>query len=437
MNSLASFDAIVVGAGPAGSSAALHMAQNGMRVALLERGDSPGNKNMFGGAIYTEPMMEIVPDFLQEAPLERNVTRDSLWFLDNDSAVEVGFTGLRFGKPPYNKITVLRPRFDRWLADKAVQAGATLQTKAVVRDLLYEKRTLGRGRVKGVILDDGSAAEADLVILAEGVVASITKKAGLVKPTPANLLSLWIREVISLPKEKIEDRFLLEKNEGAVLAMIGYPTTQAIGLAGIFTNRDSISLTLGMSIDKIARNRVAIPELLTRLKEHPYVRRLIAGGKSEAYAAHMIPHGGKAAQPKFYDDGLMVAGDAAIMVSGRRGSDLAMLSGKAAAETAVHARAKQDFSADILKGYKRRLNHTFFMKNIQQAKDTVKYYDNHSDADYLLNTAVNELAYEFFRAGMVTDKEKVQRMARLVLDKQAPAKTVYDLFIGLQNWGVL
>ena len=431
------YDAIVVGAGPAGSSAALHMAQNGMRVALLERGDSPGNKNMFGGAIYAEPMAEIVPDFLQEAPLERHVTRDALWFLDKDSAVEMGFTGLRFGKPPYNKTTVLRPRFDSWLAGKAVQAGAKLQTKAVVRDLSYEKRTLGRGPVRGVVLADGSTVEADVVILAEGVVASLTKKAGLVKPTGANLLSLWVREVISLPKEKIEDRFLLEKNEGAVLAMIGYPTTQAIGLAGIFTNRDSISITLGMSIDRIIKNRVNLPDLLTRLKEHPYVRRLISGGKSEAYAAHMIPQGGQAAQPKFFADGLMVAGDAAIMVSGRRGSDLAMLSGKAAAETAVHARVKQDFSANILKGYRRRLDHTFFMKNMEQAKDTVKYFDDHSDADFLINTSANELAYEFFRAGLITDSEKMARMARLVLDKQAPVKTIYDLFVGMQNWGVL
>jgi electron transfer flavoprotein-quinone oxidoreductase len=413
------------------------MAKTGMRVALLERGDYPGNKNMFGGVIYTEPTAEIVPAFWQEAPLERNITRDVLWFLDKDSAVEIGFTGLRFGKAPYNKISALRPKFDRWLAGKAVEAGALLQTKALVRQLLYEKKTIGRGSVRGVILDDGSTVEGDMVILAEGVMASLTKDAGLVKPTPANQLSLWVREVISLPAEKIEDRFLLEKNEGAVLAMLGYPTTQAIGLAGIFTNRDSISLTLGMPVNKIKENRVSLPDLLTRLKEHPYVRRLLAGGKSEAYQAHMIPQGGLAAQPKFYDDNLLVAGDAAIMISGRRGSDLAMLSGKAAAETAIHARAKQDFSTSILKSYKRRLESSFFMKNINKATDAITYYNERGDADYLLNTVINDLSYEFFRVGLDTDKEKIEKMSRIVLDKQAPTKTMMDLYVGLQNWGVL
>lgn len=431
------FDAVVVGAGPAGSAAALQMARSGLRVALLERGSYPGSKNMFGGVLYTESTAQIVPEFWNEAPLERMITRDTLCFLDYDSAVELGFTGLRFGKAPYNKITAMRPHFDRWLAKKAVEAGAVLQTNTMVRHLLYEKKTMGRGPVCGVILDDGSSMKADLVILAEGVSALLTKEAGLAKSTPAKELGLWVREVISLPKEKIEDRFHLENNEGAVLAMLGQPTTQAIGLASIFTNRESISLLLGVSVDKISQNRLVLPDLLLRLKEHPYVRRLIAGGRSESYAAHMIPMGGKPAQPKFYADGLMVVGDAAVMISGRRGSDLAMLSGKAAAETAVHARAKQDFSANILKEYKRKLTGSFYQKNIQKAADTVSYYDEQSDADYLINTMVNDLAYEFFRAGMDTDAEKIAKMTSLVLNKQSHAKTMLDLYVGLQNWGVM
>ena len=431
------FDAVVVGAGPAGSAAALQMARSGLRVALLERGSYPGSKNMFGGVLYTESTAQIVPEFWNEAPLERMITRDTLCFLDYDSAVELGFTGLRFGKAPYNKITAMRPHFDRWLAKKAVEAGAVLQTNTMVRHLLYEKKTMGRGPVCGVILDDGSSMKADLVILAEGVSALLTKEAGLAKSTPAKELGLWVREVISLPKEKIEDRFNLENNEGAVLAMLGQPTTQAIGLASIFTNRESVSLLLGVSVDKISQNRLVLPDLLLRLKEHPYVRRLIAGGRSESYAAHMIPMGGKSAQPKFYADGLMVVGDAAVMISGRRGSDLAMLSGKAAAETAVHARAKQDFSANILKEYKRKLTGSFYQKNIQKAADTVSYYDEQSDADYLISTMVNDLAYEFFRAGMDTDAEKIAKMTSLVLNKQSHAKTMLDLYVGLQNWGVM
>lgn len=430
------YDAVVVGAGPAGSSAALHMAKNGLRVMLLERGEFPGSKNMFGGVIYTQPTAEIVPEFWREAPLERVVTRDNLWLLGQDSAVEIGFTGLRFAKAPYNKFTANRPLFDRWLAEKAVQAGTILKTSTTARDLLYEKKTR-KGPVRGVVLDDETWIEADMVILAEGVHASLAQKAGLMGKTQDEFFSLWIREVISLPAGTIEERFLLEKNEGAVLAILGYPTTQAVGLAGIFTNKESLSVTLGMPVNKIAENRVYLADLLTRLKDHPYVRRLVSGGQSEGYSAHLIPRGGPAAMPKFYSDGIMVVGDAAIMISGRRGSDLAMLSGKMAGETAVQARARQDYSAGMLRDYERKLERSFFMKNIRHAADTVKYYDRFGDADYLVNTSANDLSYEYFRVGMETDEEKIKKMSGLVLDKQSPVKSINDLLAGLGNWGVL
>jgi electron transfer flavoprotein-quinone oxidoreductase len=437
VNVLERYDAIVVGAGPAGSSAALHMASSGLKVLMVERGDFAGSKNMFGGVIYREPTAEIVPEFWQEAPLERVVTRDSLWLLDNDSAVEVGFTGLSFARSPYNKFTVLRPDFDRWLASKAQQAGAGLLLKTVVRNLLYEKKMIGRGPVCGVVLDDGESLAADIVVLAEGVHASLAKKAGLADRTEAKHLSLWVREVISLPPEKIQDRFLLEENEGAVLAMLGYPITDTIGLAGIFTNRDTVSLTMGMLISKITETGVSLPELMGRLKRHPYVRRLIAGGRTAAYSAHMIPKGGYAAMPTLFDDGVLVAGDAAIMISGRHGSDLAMLSGKMAAETAVQARARQDYSAAFLKGYKRKLEHSYFVRDMRRAPDTMKYYERYGDADYLINTVANDLSYEYFRAGMETAEEKVKKMTAIVSDKQPPFKSIGDLLAGLQNWGVL
>jgi len=434
---LTHYDAVVVGAGPAGSTAAFFMASSGLKVVLLERGDYPGSKNMFGGTIYAEPLAEVVPEFWLEAPLERAVVRDGVWLLDRDSAVEIGFSGLRFAKAPFNKFTALRPRFDRWLAEKAVAAGAALETATVARELLYERKVLGRGAVCGVALDGGEKITAEVVVLAEGVQASLTRKAGLTEPLSADRVGLWVREVLSLPAEKIEDRFLLEKEEGAVLAMVGYPTGQSIGLAGIFTNRDSLSILLGMPLHLLMENRVSLPELLSSFKKHPLVRRLIAGGESMGYAAHLTTRGGVAARQKFYSDGVMVAGEAALMVSGRRGSDLAMLAGKLAAETAVQARARGDFSSRMLKNYKRKLEATFFMQNIRSAAGSVNYYDRYGDADYLMSTLANELAYKFFQVEKETDEEKTAKMTSLLLNKQLPVKSVRDLLAGLRDWGVL
>ncbi len=69
------FDAVVVGAGPAGASAALVMARAGLRVALFERGEAPGSKNVTGGILHTLPLSRLLPDQWKDAPLERRITR--------------------------------------------------------------------------------------------------------------------------------------------------------------------------------------------------------------------------------------------------------------------------------------------------------------------------------------------------------------------------
>ncbi|HEY8952645.1 MAG TPA: FAD-dependent oxidoreductase, partial [Candidatus Dormibacteraeota bacterium] len=67
------FDAVVVGAGPAGTAAAITMAKAGLQVALLERGAKPGSKNVMGGILYNHYLEEIVGDSWKEAPLERPI----------------------------------------------------------------------------------------------------------------------------------------------------------------------------------------------------------------------------------------------------------------------------------------------------------------------------------------------------------------------------
>lgn len=431
------FDAVVVGAGPAGSAAALTMAKGGISVALLERGDFPGSKNMFGGTIYVQPTKEIIPAFWQEAPLERAIVSDQLWMMEPESVVNLGFTGLTYGKEPYNKFSALRPKFDKWFANKAGEAGAKIYCNALVTELVFDKKMLGQGPVRGVKLDSGEEILADVVVLAEGVNALLAKKAGLLSKITADTVAIYVKEVRSMSPEKIEERFHLEKNEGATIGMIGYPSAGTMGKSGIWTNKDSISLTWGAYLNQIVERGYNPMAMLHRLKEHPMVKRLIHDSEPIEYMAHLIPKGGYKSIPKLYDHNIIVAGDAAVMISGRRGTDLAMLSGKLAGETVIQAKAKGDFSGKMLANYQHKLNQTFFMKDIKASPNTITYYKNHPDTDYLVSSMANELAYQFFTEDMSTDTEKKQKLFAILKGKQKPVKTIEDIYYGIKYWGLV
>jgi len=431
-----SYDVIVVGAGPAGSAAALTMARQGLSVTLLERGKYPGSKNVFGGTIYRQPTAEICPTFWHEAPLERAVISDELWLLETDAAVRLGYTSQRFGRDPYNKFTVLRPEFDPWLARQAQEAGAVLRTRAWARDFTYDKALVTQGPINGVKLDTGEILRANAVIIAEGVIPFLTARAGLLKKKlPPAAFALYVKEVLGLAKEKINERFHLEDDEGAIIGMFGYPNATNIGKAGIWTNRESLAIIVGGPLDGMADRGLSPYLLLQRIKGHPLVKPLLAGAEPLEYQAHLIPKGGYEFIPRLYGDHVLVAGDAATMISGRRGTDLAMLSGKYAGETIVQAKAKGDFSAGMLANYQVKLNNSFFMEDIKAIHEEFRYYKKHPDADFLLSSTLNDLAHQFFTADLQTDKQKQQSMRNIVMGKQFPLKTLDDLWAGLHHWG--
>lgn len=430
------YDAIVVGAGPAGSAAALTMAQNNMSVLLLERGLYPGAKNMFGGTIYRQPTELLVPAFWKEAPLERPIVSDELWLMDNDSAVKVAFTGLKFAKPPYNKFSALRVKFDSWLANKAKAAGSELLTGTLVKDLIFEKIGFSGRKVSGVILENGEHIHSDLVILAEGASSSLTEKAGLrSKITPDDVV-LYVKEILELPSAKIEERFNLEKGEGSNIGMIGYPVSGAIGKGGLFTNKDSLSLMVGLYLNQIIEKRLNPTALMERFKEHPLVKRLIDGAKPIEFQAHILPKGGYEQIPKLSAPGVMVAGDAAMMISGRRGTDLAMLTGKYAGETAAQAKSVGDFSEKILTAYDKKVRSSFFMKDIEAGKGSKKYYEQHPDADFLLSTIANKSAYKYFEVDLMPFSSKLAGIVSDIAQVQSLFKSFSDVYYGYLHWGV-
>src|SRR5438132_457568 len=89
--SLEGFEVAVVGAGPAGSAAAITLAREGVQVLLVERGTFPGSKNVFGGRIYSYALKKLLGDSWKDAPVERFVRKEGITFMTSDNAFSVEF----------------------------------------------------------------------------------------------------------------------------------------------------------------------------------------------------------------------------------------------------------------------------------------------------------------------------------------------------------
>jgi len=427
------FDAIVVGAGPAGTAAAYTMAEAGLEVLLIERGEYPGSKNVMGGILYRQPTEEIIPEFWKEAPLERPIVEQNYWFLAEQSAFKTGYKSAAWAEEPFNAFSIFRAKFDRWFAAKAVAKGALLITETVVEDLLWEgEKVIGvkTGRPDGDVL-------ADVVILAEGVNSMLTQKAGLAKGILTDHLAVAVKEVIAMPKGKIEDRFNLEKGQGATIELFGQSTMGMLGTAFIYTNENSVSIGCGAILDQVIRKNVNPNDLLEHLKRHPVIRPLIEGGETREYLAHMIPEGGYKAVPKLFANGLLVVGDAAMLVNGihREGSNLAMTSGRMAAKTVIRAKEAGDFSAHTLSLYKEALDNSFVLKDLKKYQNTSGLLIDKPEYLTIYPEILNDVAHEFFTVDSVPKKEKQKIMLDKVRKRRSLGQIAKDMYRGWRAMG--
>jgi electron transfer flavoprotein-quinone oxidoreductase len=356
------FDAVVVGAGPAGAAAALVLARAQKSVCLLERGPFPGSKNLFGGVFYPSVLDGLLPSWREELPIERWVTRRATMALTATQAVSVDFRTSAWGSAPYNGATVLRPTLDPWLAGKAEQAGATLVCSTTATSLLKDERT---GAVRGVRVDrPGGDIEAGIVIACDGVNAFLAREAGCAAEPDAGNFTLGIKEVLAIDAAEIDRRFALPRDQGADFEILGC-TGDVPGGGFLYTNRDSVAIGLVLRLPELAASGRRPEELLAALKAHCAISPLVAGGELVEYGAHLIPEAGWDMIPKLATAGMLVAGDAAAMCLATgiwlEGVNFAIGSGAAAGQTAVEALNRGDTSEPALTGYRHRLEKTFVL----------------------------------------------------------------------------
>ena len=350
-------DVIIVGGGPAGIAAAITIARAGFEAIVIERGSFAGSKNVFGGAIYTEAVKEIFPEFEQSAPLERKNTEHKFAILGEDDSTVISYRKTHETPVSY---TVMRGKFDRWMADEAKKEGVVIVEETVVRELIVENE-----KVVGVQteLEDYYS---NIVILADGVNSLLARQIGLRKDIKPKDVALSVKEVIKLDKQKINDRFLVDDDEGCIYELFGGSMLGKLGLGFIYTNKESVSIGLGITLDELNGTGIKPYELLDKIKSHPTIAPLIKDGEVVEYSAHLIPEGGYKKMPTLSGAGVMIVGDAAMLVNNMHweGTNLAMISGKIAGETAVVALTKSDYSENTLSRYQEKLEETFVTKDL-------------------------------------------------------------------------
>jgi electron transfer flavoprotein-quinone oxidoreductase len=368
------FDAIVVGAGPAGCACGYKLAQAGLQVLVVERGKFAGAKNMWGGVFFGPVLSELLPNFWEEAPYERYVAYRRLSFLTDEDCLSIEFATPRFSQLPYNGFSLLRSKFDRWFATKVQEAGAIVATGLQADDLLWDgKQIIG-------IIAGGDKLPADVVIVGDGVNSILTQKAGLRGELKPHDVKQGVKEVLQFPRELLEQRFNLTGDEGIAWEFIGSCTRGLPGGGFIYTNKDSLSVGIIVQLNALAQKQVKANDLLDGFKRHPAIAGLLEGGKLVEYSAHLIPVAGIKMMPRLYTDGLLVTGDAAALVVGTglilEGANFAVASGVAAAETVIRAKQRGDFSAGSLAYYQELLEQSFVLKDLKTFKGASHFLEN-------------------------------------------------------------
>ena len=421
-------DAIVVGGGLAGSAAALTMARAGLDVMLIERGKFCGSKNSSGGRLYGHSLEKLVPNFAAEAPIERKITQERLSLMTAGGALSFQYSSDKLDNLKCPSYSVLRSKFDKWLADKAAEAGAE-----VLEGFLVEKVVEEDGKVIGVECD-GELFEANVVILADGVNSLLAQQLGMKQELDPKDVAVGVKEVIELGEDVINERFGLSGDNGAAWMMAGDPTGGNLGGGFIYTNKDSLSFGIVTTISDIGRVDVSVPDMVERMKAHPAIAPFVKGGTLKEYSAHLVTEGGFKMMPELVRDGVLVVGDAAAMVVNLgftvRGMDLAIESGRLAGEAVIKAKVREDYSAESLSVYKTLLDESFIMKLMTQYQNLPGLLEDH----FVFND-VPKMADEFASMVYKVDGGKPVALPMIALTVLAQNGGLSNLFnFGKKAW---
>jgi electron transfer flavoprotein-quinone oxidoreductase len=312
------------------------------------------------------------------------------------------------------------------MAKKAEEAGALLITGTRVDDLYWEN-----GKIAGIVAGPDTV-KSKVVVAADGVVSDFAQKAGLRKGLTAKEVSVSVKEVIKLPKEKIQNRFNLTKKEGAAYSFVGYATDYLRGGGFLYTNKDTLSLGIVVSSEDLSLQKKEVFEIIENFKLHPFIQKLVRGGKVVEYSAHMIPELGVSTMPALFKDNFLAVGDAAAMLINHgytyRGVDLAVVSGISAAEAIIFARQNGDYSKLRLMSYPQYLKEKGVLDDMNKFKKTPSFLQNTR-----IFTTYPRMVCDFFDRMYTVDGKGKERILDIGKDKMFGDVSMFKMFIDMMN----
>ncbi|MEL4357720.1 MULTISPECIES: FAD-dependent oxidoreductase [unclassified Luteococcus] len=403
---MADFDAIVVGSGCAGPVAAHELAKAGKNVLVIERGNTCGAKNVSGGRLYTHALRAVFPDYKTDAPLERRIVRERITMLAHDAATTVDYTDELMRKEQYESWSVLRARFDPWLAARAEAAGAEYINGIAVESLIKEG-----DRVVGVRAG-GDEITADVVLLCDGVGSLLTSSAVGARALQSRHVAVGVKEVIALPERVISDRSMCADEDGMAWMFVGDASKGHVGGGFLYTNRESISVGIVAPISDLYESETPIYQLLEDFKRHPDVAPVLAGGEVVEHSGHMVAEGGFDAMPPLIGDGVLLAGESALMCINAgytvRGMDLAIAAGMHAGRAAAEALEQGDTSAAGLAGYRAALENSFVLKDLR----TLRHFPNFMETTPRVFDSYPDMVRDVMRSVFLADGTPVKPLRK-------------------------
>jgi electron-transferring-flavoprotein dehydrogenase len=388
-------DVLIVGGGAAGMSCALHLSQQiekhnqeiaaGQRtgeaipeqmIVVLEKASEVGAHSFSGAVLKPTALKELIPNFKEEGcPLDAEVTYDAVHYLGDSGSFKLPIV-----PPPFHNkgnYIISLSKFNRWLGEKCEARGINVFPGFAAVEALYEGekivgiRTGDKGRDKNgkpkANFEPGLILKSKVVIFAEGPRGSlfkqVSKKLNLRQGKNEEVFEEGVKEVIQMPTGSV--------TPGQVIHTLGYPLKKSIGGTFIYTiPGDKIIVGLVAYLD--TKDPLLDPHReLQKLKTHPFLQKMLAGGKVIAYGGKTLPAGGYYSMPKLAGDGWMVTGDSASMVDVQKlkGIHMAMKSGMLAAESALEGIIKQDFSEATLSAYAKKVEDSYIGKELYRVRN--------------------------------------------------------------------